>query len=108
MPTSRRMRHTRNDIRHETRICPFCAAGEDSLEHFALCKWCQEVFSRFQVPCNSILDFLCLDSACLDVSFLASRVKALSLLFTIRSAIVHNPASAPPLDPSILLRTAIS
>ena len=107
-PTSRRMRHTKVDIRHETRSCPFCGSGEDSLEHFAHCKWCKDVFSHFQVSCSSILDFLCLDSACVEVSYLSSKVKALSLLFTIRSAIVHNPSSAPPLDPSILLRTALS
>jgi hypothetical protein len=43
-----------------------------------------------------------------DVPYLASKVKALSLLFTIRSAIVHHPASATPLNPCILLRTALS
>ena len=107
-PTSRRMRHTKDDIRHETRSCPFCGSGDDSLEHFALCRWCKDVFSHFHVSCNSILDFLCLDSASSDVAYLTSKVKVLSLLFTIRSAIVHNPASAPPLDPCILLRTAIN
>ena len=107
-PTSRRMRHTRSDIRHDCIACPFCNQGEDSIEHFAHCPWCRNVFMKFKVSCSSVLDFLCLDTACLEVSYLSAKVKVLALLFTIRSVIVHHPKSASPLCPDFLLRTAIS
>ena len=53
-----------------------------------------------------MLEFLCLDSACTEVQYLFVKVKALALLFTIRSVIVHHPLSAPPLNRETLLRTA--
>ena len=104
-PTGRRMR-TLNSM-HRSTSCPFCSTGQDSIEHFAHCQWCKEVFMKFNVTCNSLLDFLCLDSACTCDRVLVAKAKVLAILFTIRSTLVHHPSSAPPLDKDVLLRTAI-
>ena len=54
-----------------------------------------------------MLDFLCLESACLEDRYLVAKVKVLALLFTVRGALVHHPASLPKLNRDVLLRTAI-
>ena len=91
-PTARRMRSLQGAKRAPR--CLLCGDGNDSIEHLAHCTFCAIVFSKFNVHCSSLLEFLALDSSTLVPFVLVARTKAVHVIFLIRSIISHSPVGA--------------
>ncbi len=99
-PTARRMRSMQG-TRPAPR-CMLCGQGNDSIEHFAKCNFCQHVFSRFRVRSSSLLEFLALDSSALVSTVLVAKAKAVHVIFQIRAIIFHSPINSAPSPEAIL------
>ena len=99
-PTARRMRSTKNA--KLAKQCMFCQNGQDSIEHFARCKFCCDLFQKYGVNHGSTLCFLALDSSSNDLHVLLQKVRVLNILFSARSTLFHSP-SQELVSPSMLV-----
>jgi len=101
--TSRRMRSMNGG---NIDICPFCKgpSTEDSIEHFAKCEVCNDVFLQKGLTCDSLKCFLCLDDSCCNTTTLLAKLQCLHSIFVSRKVLVKHCASAPPLSVPLLLR----
>ncbi len=104
-PTARRMRSLQGAKRAPR--CLLCGDGNDSIEHLAHCTFCAIVFSKFNVHCSSLLEFLALDSSTLVPFVLVARTKAVHVIFQIRSIISHSPVQSAP-SPGAILSALLS
>jgi len=96
-PTARRLRTLANA--RLCKRCPLCKDGPDSLEHLGEhCCISFQIYRRFGVSHGDMQKFLALDADSLHRPFLLKKLKAMAVLFSVRSTLVHHPKNAPPLD----------
>ena len=95
-PTARRMRKLANN--NNVDCCPFCEKGKDSIEHFARCKYCINIFRKHGVCGDSITSFLALDDAAKDVKCLTIKVRIIAAIFKVKCVVAVHPRNTPKPD----------
>ncbi len=88
--------------------CPFCAQVKDSIEHFAVCLECMEVFHRNGLKFGGLINFLGLyQEAYWSPNILIRIVKVLSILFAVHNSFLHaTPDDRNSMRPRVLISVA--
>ena len=100
--TSRRMRTCSNGANSSHDICVFCENGHDSIEHFARCSVCVDLYRRHGCTSNSLINFFALDQVSFPGHFI-TKCKLLSVLYLIRNVLIH---ASHPLNIADIFRAA--
>ena len=88
--------------------CPFCRNGPDSIEHFATCHVCFQLFHKHSLKFGNVECYLGFyQDAYFAPWILIKLAKVLAILYIVHNSFLHaSPSELPLLRPSVLISAA--